>query len=181
MKHFMLFLFFPWLVRGEFQMGIASGSFLGQQQIVGTWVDETKVHEWSASLGFTQDQNIGPIWQYSAIYLMSFLEVRPFGLKDTLWKPFLAGGFITYTDNTYFYFNSPNQYPHDRYYDVTSVRGGLRLSTQVQNIQIFERAYIFSFDGSLIDRAFNNYYNNPTDPDILKHYWSLGLSLKTLF
>ncbi len=175
-------LFLSNLVRAQsWQMGLGHGSYLGKTQIVGSWLSNQKEHELSLSLGFTQDNGVGPIWQYSAYYLYSLFEPRPLNKGEVLWNPYLVGVFVTYTDNTYFYVDTEAPYPQDRYYDVTSIRWGLRMSTQIQNISFFDRVFQVSLDGSLLERALNNYFNNPEEPDLFKYYWSLGLSLKTDF
>jgi hypothetical protein len=160
-------------------MGYGKGSYLGRTQIVGTWLNEEKQHEFNFSLGFTQDPGVGPIWQYSAFYLHPLFEPRPLNNGEVMWNPYLIGGFITHTDNTNFYVDTEGPYPQDNYYDVTSIRWGLRMSSQIQNIKMFERTFQVSLDGSLLDRAFTNYFNNPDVPDLFKYYWSLGFSFKT--
>lgn len=160
-------------------MGLASGAYLGLQQIVGTYLDESRRHESTFSLGFTQDSGVGPIWQYSYHYLWSVKPPPESTGSEILWNPFLIGAFITYTDNTYFYVDTEDPYPQDRYYDVTSIRWGLHMSSQLQNVQWGGRAYQISLSGSLLERAFTNFFNNPGEPDLFKFYWSLGLSIKT--
>ncbi|MFN8846431.1 MAG: hypothetical protein ACK5V3_06475 [Bdellovibrionales bacterium] len=163
----------------SWQMGLGHGSYLGRSQIVGSWLSAEKQHELSLSLGFTQDKGVGPIWQYSAYYLFSLFDVRPINDSDVVWNPYLLGAFVTYTDNTFFYVDTEDPYPQDRYYDITSIRWGVRMSTQLQNIKMFERNFQISLDGSLLERALNNYFNNPEELDIFKYYWSLGISIKT--
>lgn len=178
---FFIVLLFPVLSLAEYQMGFAQGSYLGRAQVVGTYVSESEKHEVSFSFGYTDDPAIGTIKQYSLIYLWSALEAYQREDQNYVWNPLHIGGFITYTDNTLFYVDTENPYPQDNYYDVTSIRWGLRASTQIQNVNLFSRYYHFSFDGSLLERAIINYFNNMEELDIFKYYFSLGFSIKTSF
>ena len=178
---FFAVLLFPLISWADYQMGYAYGSFLGRSQIIGTYVSENEKHETSFSFGYTNDPAIGVIKQYSLIYLWSAFEARQREDKNYAWNPLLIGSFITYTDNTLFYVDTENPYPQDHYYDVTSIRWGLRASSQIQNVSLFNRHYHFSIDGSLMERALINYFNNMEELDIFKYYFSLGFSIKTSF
>lgn len=180
MKLLVLFLFplFSW---ADYQIGIASGSYLGRVQIIGTYVSENEKHESSFSFGYTDDSAIGIIQQYSLLYLWSAFDSRQKEGQNYAWNPLLIGTFITYTDNTLFYVDTEGPYPQDRYYDVTSIRWGFRASSQIQNVMIMNRYYHFSIEGSLLERALINYFNNIDELDIFKYYFSLGFSVKTSF
>jgi len=181
MKFLLALLLLPLPAVADYQWGFATGSYLGQAQIIGTFVSENEKHESSFSFGYTYDSLIGEIKQYSVTYLWSAFEARQQEDKNYAWNPILLGGFITYTDNTLFYVDTEGPYPQDRYYDVTSIRWGLRVSSQIQNVKIADRFYHFSIDGSLLERALINYFNNPEEFDLFKYYFSLGFSAKTHF
>jgi hypothetical protein len=180
MKSFIVLLFpiFSW---ADYQLGLAQGSFLGRAQVIGTYVSENEKHETSFSFGYTDDPAIGVIKQYSLVYLWSAFEARKREDKNYAWNPLLIGSFITYTDNKLFYITTDDPYPQDHYYDITSLRWGFRFSSQIQNFIIDNRYYHFSFDGSLMERAIINYFNNMEELDIFKYYFSLGFSIKTSF
>lgn len=178
---FFLVLLFPLFSWADYQLGFANGSFLGRHQLIGTYVSENEKHESSFSFGYTDDPAVGIIKQYSLTYLYSAIEARQREDQSYAWNPLLIGAFITYTDNTLFYVITDDPYPQDHYYDITSIRWGFRFSTQIQNLVFYDRYYHLSLDGSLMERALINYFNNMEQLDIFKYYFSLGFSIKTSF
>jgi len=168
-------------LKAESQFGFGSGSYLGRAQVHGTYVIENKKNEFSAILGLTQDPAISSIKQISAVYLRSILDPVSVEGSHFFYHPLLLGLVLTFTDNPNYYLDSPEIYPQDSYYDVTSLRWGLRASTQIKSLKIFDQHLHFSLDGTLLERAFVVYFNNPDELDLFKYFFSLGFTIKTSF
>lgn len=178
---FLILLFFTSTLKAEYQFGFGSGSYLGRAQVHATLITKDNKNEVSAVLGYTQDPAISSIKQISAIYLRSILDPVSVEGSDFFYHPLLLGAVVTYTDNPNFYVDSPEIYPQDRYYDVTSLRWGLRASTQIKSLKVFDQYLHFSLDGTLLERAFIVYFNNPDELDLFKYFFSLGFTVKTSF
>lgn len=178
---FFILLFFASTLKAEYQFGFGSGSYLGRAQVHGTYISANSKNEFSAVLGYTQDPEVSSIKQISAVYLRSIIDPVSVEGSDFFYHPLLLGAVLTYTDNPNFYVDSPEIYPQDRYYDVTSLRWGLRASTQIKSIQVFDQHLHLSLDGTLLERAFIVYFNNPNELDLFKYFFSLGFTVKTSF
>jgi len=181
LKCFFVFLFFASTLKAEYQFGFGSGSYLGRAQVHGTYISQDSKNEVTAVLGYTQDPAVSSIKQMSVIYLRSIIDPVSVEGSDFFYHPLLLGAVLTYTDNPNFYVDSPEIYPEDRYYDVTSLRWGLRASTQIKSLKVFDQHLHLSLDGTLLERAFIVYFNNPDELDLFKYFFSLGFTIKTSF
>lgn len=175
---FFLILLFPLLSQAEYLIGYGTGSFLGRHQLQGEWISENQKHHALAIFGFTQDENIGDIRQYSGAYLWNF------GQKDFenfKWTPLMAGGFATFSDHKRFYFTSPSKYGNPAYYDITNLRMGLRFSSEFLLVRKSGKTLRFALDGSLLEQAILAYFNNTSEFDMFPAFWSVGISIRTEF
>lgn len=171
----LLFSLFPILCQASWQLGAGTGAYLGAAQIQGQWESGEKKHSMQLSFGHTRDQLVKEIRQYSFVYQRSWMQKN----YDTFaWDPIRAGIFLTYTDNPHYYFTSPDRYNNDVYYDVNSLRWGLRLSTQITSSKLAEKPVVFSLDGSLLEKGIISYFNNYKEFDVFKYFWSLGFSIR---
>lgn len=181
MIHFLILIFFTSTLKAEYQFGFGSGSYLGRAQVHGTYISQDNKNEVSAVLGYTQDPEVSSIKQMSAIYLRSVIDPVSVEGSEFYYHPLLLGAVLTYTDNPNFYVDSPELYPQDRYYDITSLRWGIRASTQIKSLKVFDQHLHLSLDGTLLERAFIVYFNNPDELDVFKYFFSLGFTVKTSF
>ncbi len=181
MIRFLFFLLLPLSLKAEYQFGFGSGSYLGRAQVHGTFISKKKKNEISAVFGYTEDPAISSIKQFSAVYLRSIIDPVSVEGSDFFYHPFLLGAILTYTDNPNFYVDSPEVYPRDSYYDVTGLRWGLRASTQIKSLKVFDQYLHFSLDGTLLERAIIIYFNNTNELDLFKYFFSLGFTVKTSF
>lgn len=174
----LLFSLFPFLCQASWQVGAGTGAYLGAAQLQGQYQAEESPHSYQLSFGFTRDQIVKEIRQYSFIYQYSWTKKN---YDRHSWDPIRTGVFATYTDNSHYYFTSPEKYNNDVYYDVNSVRWGLRLSTQITATELIEKPIIFSLDGSLLEKGIISYINNYKELDVFKYFWSLGFSVRVEF
>lgn len=171
----LLFSLFPLFCQASWQVGAGTGAYLGAAQVQGQWKSENQKHSYQLIIGHTRDQIVKEIRQYSLIYQWSWMQKN----YDThIWEPVKAGVFATYTDNPRYFFTSPKRYNDDDYYDLTSLRWGLRFSTELATRKWTEKPLVFSLDGSLLEKALTSYANNRNDYDIFKYFWSLGFSVR---
>ncbi len=174
----LIFILFPLLSLANWQMGAGSGAYLGAFQLQTQWASPTHRHHIYLSYGYTHDEIVKDIHQYSWAYQWS---PRRLAFAHHVWDPLLIGPFITYTDNDHYYFKSPKKYDNEHYYDVNSLRWGLRFSSQITALHWGSRPLHLSLDGSLLEKGLFTYFNNPQELDIFKYFWSLGFSIRMAF
>lgn len=173
---FILIILFPILAHAEYFVGYGTGAYMGRHQLQGEWVPEkNSPHHLLGFLGYTQDQEIGDIKQIGAAYLWS---LKPYNFENYKWTPLLVGGFFTYTDHKKYYLEAPKKYNDPDYYDTTSLRLGLRFSSEIILVRKSEKTIRLSLDGSLLERALIAYFNNSSELGIFPAFWSLGVSVK---
>ncbi len=175
---FFLILFFPILCQAEYLIGYGIGSFLGRHQLQLERISENQRHHTFAIFGFTQDENIGDIRQYSGAYLWSFGQKE---FESFKWIPLMAGGFATFSDHKRFYFTSPSKYGDPAYYDITNLRMGLRFGSEFTIVRKSGETLRFVLDGSLLEQALLTYFNNTSEFEVFPAFWSLGFSIRTEF
>ncbi len=174
-KIFIIFFCFPTLSYAEYFFGYGTGAYLGRHQLQGEWVSENTKHHVLGILGYTKDERISEIKQLSTAYLWS-LDTKQF--ENFKWTPILIGGFLTYTNHKKFYFKSPSKYRDETYYDITNLRFGFRFGTEVSLIRKSGKSIKLLLDSGLAEQALLIFFNNPSEIEIFKSFWSLGLSVR---
>jgi hypothetical protein len=168
-------ILFPLLSVAKLSVGYGTGSYFGRHQAQVNWTTNSEYHQFYTSIGYTKDRGVREIRQVNASYLYSGFTKSFDNFK---WNPFLAGPFITYTDNKNFYIDAPLKYNDPNYYDWTSFRTGIRFGSEIVFQRPNEKNLHLVLDGTLLEESFLAFFNNTSEYQVFLHFWSIGFSVR---
>lgn len=153
-------------------MSLGTAAYLGRYQ-VGLSHTFNQKHEVGFTLGWTPDDLVGEVRQYSIEY-----GYTPWTLQSEAWllQPMTIGFGATATDHKEFFFKSSGKYDDEAYYDATLRRYLVRYAISVGRQLPNEQSIWLRFHLSILDQGLQVLFNNGWQPALLD-YMSPGLSL----